>query len=230
MRILFDRTIGLDSTRTRKLSLGTDWVARKIERGGNWNKIRIGLQYQFVDQAANIIGTPRLWIGMGTWLKGIGNYNAHFLGARSNSTTWNRSVTNGIAMFTSVAFTASKIVNQTETTNGTSSFNVGTQHVSRRWLLLLDIDKTSPSAVSVTLAGSNNTNSGAYDFTFDMFIDAMEQTVPAPDNFARTVISTTMTVDEATNGPLDSLNIAWSRTNFPIEISGLAVAYYDTLA
>jgi hypothetical protein len=227
MRILFDRLITPDTTRTRHLSLGSDWIARKISRGSNWNKIRIGLQYQFVDQGTNIAGTPRLWIGMGTSLKGVGNYNAHFLGARTNTATWTRSVSNGVAIFSSIAFTASKMVGQTETTSGSASFNIGTQQNSRRWLIVVDIDKTTPSAVAVTVYSSNNSVSGIYDFTYDLFLDAMEQAVPGNVSYAKTSVSTTMTVDEATNGPLDSVNIGWSRTNFPIEIAGLAVGYYD---
>jgi hypothetical protein len=230
MRILFDRLITPDTTRTRRLSLGSDWIARKISRGGNWNKIRIGIQYQFADQGANIAGTPRLWIGMGTWLKGIGNYNAHFLGARTNMATWTRSVSNGVALFSSVAFTASKVVNQTETTSGSASFNLGTQQISRRWALMVDINKTTPSAVSVSVYTGNNTVSGIYDFSYDMFLDSMEQAVPGNVSYATSVVSTTMTVDEATNGPLDSVNIGWSRTTFPIEIAGLAVGYYDTFS
>jgi hypothetical protein len=230
MRILFDRLITPDTTRTRRLLLGSDWIARKISRGGNWNKIRIGLHYQFVDQGTNISGTPKLWIGMGNWLKGVGNYNAHFLGARTNMATWTRAVSNGVALFSSVAFTASKMVGQTETTSGSASFNIGTQQNSRRWLILVDIDKTTPSAVSVSVYTSNNTVSGIYDMTYDLFLDAMEQAVPANVSYTKSTISSTMTVDEATNGVLDSVNIGWSRTNFPIEIAGLAVGYYDTFS
>lgn len=230
MRIIFDRLITPDTTRTRRLLLGSDWIARKISREGNWNKVRIGIQYQFVDKGTDIAGTPRLWIGMGTWLKGIGNFNAHFLGTRTNMVTWTRSVSNGVALFGGVAFTATKMVGQTETTSGAASFNLGTQHVSRRWIIMVDIDKSTPSAVSVSVYAGNNTVSGIYDFSYDMFLDAMEQAVPGNPSHVKTTLSTTLTVDEATNGPLDSVNVAWSRTNFPIEISGLAVGYYDTFS
>jgi hypothetical protein len=230
MRILFDRLILPDTDKTRRLSLGNDWIARKLSRGSNWRKVRVGIQYQFVDVGSAPLGTPRLYIGVGTWLKGIGNYNAHFAGMRTTGASWTRTASGGTVTYGNMTLTSAKVVAQTETVAGTATVAIGANHASRRWVMLVDIDKSNPSAVSVTSYNSVNGSSGAFDFSYDMFIDVMEAVVPNNTQHSRAVITSAMTIDEATNGPLDSVNVAWSRTNFPLEITGVAVGYYDTFA
>lgn len=230
MRILFDRLILPDTDKTRRLSLGNDWIARRLSRGSNWNKIRVGIQYQFVDTGTNPVGTPRLYLGVGTWLKGIGNYNAHFLGMRTTGATWTRTASSGLVSYGNMSLAASAIVGQTETTSGTGTVVIGANHASRRWVLMVDIDKSNPSAVVIDKYSSVNGTSGAFDFSYDMFIDVMESVVPNNTQHTRATLTSAFTVNEATNGPLDSVNIAWSRTLFPFEVTGVAVAYYDTFS
>jgi hypothetical protein len=225
MRILFERLVGLDGT-PRKLLLGNDFIARRVSVLNRWNKIRVGIRFVMQDAGGSIAGTPKLWLGMGTWLKGIGNYNAHFVGVRSNTATPSRSTSGGIAVY-GPSFTAVTMVGQTETTSGAASRNICATPELRRSILFCDIDKTNPAAVAVSIYGSTNAVTGIYDWTYEMFIDAMEQESPAGTSFTQSSLTTTLTVDEAANGPLDSVNLAWSRTLIPIELSDVVVGYYD---
>jgi hypothetical protein len=227
MRILFDRLIAPDTTKTRRLSLGSDWISRQHGRGSNWNKIRVGIQYQFVDVGSPPVGTPRLYVGVGSWLKGIGNYNAHFIGLRTVGASWTRTVTSGLVTYGNMTLTAATVVGQTETTSGSGTVAIGANHASRQWVMFVDIDKTNPSAVSIISYNSVNGSSGAFNFSYDMFIDTMEAVLPNNTQHTRATLSSSLTVNEATNGPLDSVNVAWSRTNFPLEIIGVAVGFYD---
>jgi hypothetical protein len=91
-------------------------------------------------------------------------------------------------------------------------------------MFYLDITKGSPN---YTFQGWHFNSTASYynDYTFQTFLDGMEQVSGAPSVLGQAFVGGTATgaaVSEAT-GVFNTLDICWNSASFPLEIYGMAV-------
>lgn len=225
MRAIIERTIG--SEVSRRMRIGSDEIVRRIPTGSNWQKIRIGLHYCFTDFNANVLGTPRFFIGVCTRYKTWGSYRAHAVGLATQDASWSRNA--GPPVSYSITLQNATVVNQTEALSGTGLVTAASAAPATvRHYMSLDINKSTPSAVSFTLFRSTNGLSGNTDVSPALARDLMEMTIPTLGNYTRAATTGTVSINEALNGGLDCVNIAWSMTDPSLEIIEVMVSTFDT--
>lgn len=222
----------LNSQVDKRASLGNDQIIRFIEPLGNWNKIRVGIRLS-VNALADVTGTPRLYLGMCNGVEshasGAGSMTTrNFVGTVTSAATW--SYGSGVDPNAGIPYLQigeTRGVVRVGTTNTTiSSATVSTLTATpqlRRTALYATIDKTTPSATTVEMLTSNNIGVGLDDISLSRFIEQLEsETTVILDGYQRTVISGSLSVDEATNGVLNAVNVSWSKTPNRIEISDIS--------
>jgi hypothetical protein len=91
-----------------------------------------------------------------------------------------------------------------------------------RSVIFVDILKGSPNFTFNIFCRDNN-STATTDITRAEFLTQMQQATPALTT--HTLSGTqTQAVDEATDGFFDSVNVYWSQTGTPMELSDIAVA------
>jgi hypothetical protein len=221
MRTLISRTIG--SEISPRMSIGADEIYRPLIVGNNWNKLRIGLSLSLTSSGANYQGTPRLFVGVCTRYKSWGSWNAHAYGLVQTAAT--PPVSAGPPNSYNMTMTPVQVIGQTETSIGGNAGIVLTGNpATTRHYYFVGIDKTG-GTLRMTHFTSTNTVSGIYDISPVFARDLTEMDTPTASSFNSGSFSTTASLNEATNGPLDCVNIGWSMTNYPLEINEITVAY-----
>ena len=220
MRAIISRTIG--SEVSPRMSIGADEIYRPLIVGGNWNKLRIGVSLALTTSGANYQGTPRLFIGVCTRYKSWGSWNAHALGLVSTGATWSANA--GPPINFSYQMAPVQVVGQTETILGGAGGALTVAATTSRHYYFLLIDKTG-GTVRMTHFTANNSISGVYDISPAFARDLTEMDVPTAASFSSLLYSNPVILDEAANGALDCVNIGWSRTDVPLEINEITLAY-----
>lgn len=208
----------------QRASLGNDQIIRQILTT-SWNKIRVALRITVTVQSS-ITSTPKLYIGVCNNSNAAGNNGSgsritnHFVGALSTQATWSFSA--GSPGFYTVDFTSVKRLTTTNTTSGSGNVLITADPTAFRCFLAVDIDKTNPSAVAVDVIGSNNGATGVYDVSLTDFISQLKSDTVILTSYIKRSLTTTMTVNEGTNGILNSVNISWMKTLERLEFSDVS--------
>lgn len=226
---IFFRTIAAVAD-GRILMNNSRW-ARPI--GFTWNKIRIGVRWQ-VAGSTNIIGTPRMVIGVCAGSAAIyGDASVgHFVGTRQNEPTWtitggNRYLVNGNT------WECFKRIGVADTAGSGSlglnavQWGIGPNAATptaNRSVFILDITKGSPYTLQIMLGWNNSDSGGAAptDVSRASFLQTMMQSTPTLAQH-RAGTARTLTVNEATNGTLDHVNMHWNQAGHIMEICDWAI-------
>lgn len=217
-------TIG---TEDRRLVLTNAQAARVLAVGSTWNSIRIGIRFAFDDTGANLTGTPNFLVGMlsnpveagGMLSNGplSGAATSHFIGIRNTDATWTRSA--GYYSIDANTFQATKKVGST-TSNGSAVLTGQTSVMeaapaTNHSIMIVFLIKGSPWTVYFA---RNASTSETHKTQADL-ITALEASDPyATLGYAATP-QPTLTVDEATDGYLNAVCVAWDRTTPALRIA-----------
>lgn len=208
----------------QRASLGNDQIIRQIQTS-SWNKIRVAMRMCVTVQSA-LTSTPKFYLGVCNNSNAAGNNGAgsritnHFVGALSTTATWNFA-TGSPGAYT-VDFTSVRRIGATNTTSGTGNILITADPTAFRCFVAVDIDKTNPSAVAVDVIGSNNGSTGVYDVSLTDFISQLKSDTVILSNYIKRSLTTTMTINEGTNGALNSVNITWMKTLERLEFSDVS--------
>lgn len=202
--------------------------ARTTSIGSNWTTLRIGFRLRF-NAAADIGGTPRLYIGM---LAGTSNLvgdasTSHYLGIRTLFGTWNYS-TFGVGSNSGTAGASWEGFRRVGTTTtsyvmatGGAAFNQFrfNSNVDTKDCVIVEITKGSPYTIGFFRRTATN---GAQTVTTSQFLAAIEGQTLALTNFTLATV-TAADINEGTDGALDSVCIGWDRTSVNMFIDDLTV-------
>tara|TARA_R110000772_G_scaffold249530_2_gene364015 strand:+ start:123828 stop:124523 length:696 start_codon:yes stop_codon:yes gene_type:complete len=214
----------------KAFSLGNSYMARFMDVGESWTRIRIGLTLRISGAAfGNITGTPRLAIGL---CSGVTNpfgatLTDNFVGVITNQATFaaktdlygNTGNTSGMGMFPATK------VGATLTIGGSNCFtsSIAALHTLQSGIIL-DIRKGSSN---FTLVGIGTNDTGSNDgINQDTVKTGTEGSIMDP--FLSTGGNTyylgperTIAVDESTNGFLNAVNIFWDQSDPTLEVSNI---------
>lgn len=232
-------TITVSAVEDRRLVLGDAQVARTLSFGSSWNAVRIGMRVSIKDDSANLIGNPRLYFGlMSSPSAGCANgplgVTSHFLGVKSQASSWTRSVAAGVTYYSvATAFAFTKQVGVTETTPGNSGSWVFPTSTTDGWFfpIYLDITKGSPNFTVLLTYWNQTVDNVAVsktDFARSMEIRSTStasglagylNALTGVSNYNTS--SGSIAVDEGANGSLNAIVVGWDRGYVPIYISDI---------
>jgi len=215
MASIVERTIG--GATDRRLALLREQCGRTISIGSSWNKIRLGIHLS-IDTSAAITQMPSFVFGLCSGMTNMytDETTDHFVGVKTPDSI----NTTNFANYIQGPGTQSVIKIGTTETNTTpasvtSYFAMGKSSASRS-MFILEITKGSPNYIVRFRMSEYNENVTTAQFRAQMQAEnvTFAHGWTANQNFA---------IDEATNGNLDTINIAWMSELNAIEIS--AVSY-----
>ena len=239
----------------RGIRLYNEELIRPLSFGNNWSKLRIVLNIGVNDGLNTVNAILDVGVCSGT-VRGIGSNNpVNYVGSGVGGGPSGRYTANRIT--TSSGFTGGWLASSGQrhitaqhgaTVDGYVNDNAGTFYIGttglangvyRRQLHVMDIQRVSrsqcilasyppsPSAGVGDVVDSSMTEAceAAFNATFSItllsfntgLLESVSYSYPTP---------TTVNWDEA-NGPLDSLNIAWSSTSIPCILWGIAVTRFQ---
>ncbi len=192
--------------------------------GTSWSHIRICGCLGIELTGSDITSTPRFFFGCcsGTSNIFMDATTTHWAGAYSTWTPW-AAGTNKYHNYTGgTIWTLAKRITSTTTTGSglSTAWTIGDCTQAFRTAFLLDITKGSPFTVQLFSANAYNTLPP--DVTLSAFLTQIPLTTPVFTSHGFDT-AVTMTLDEATNGYFNAVNIGWDRTSPAIELSALAV-------
>lgn len=211
----------------RRIKLTNSNFARlwSTDVGTTWTAIRVACRISMEDTGSSLTSTPRFPIGIcsGTSNIFMDATTTHWMGSISNAAGWARSTSpvrydlnDGVTN----SFFASKRIGSALTVGSLiQGGNCQWKEVSLgiRSVYILQITKGSPNFTLV-----NMINNATADVSLDTYLSQLSLSTPAFTSHTWGG-STTIAIDEATNGYFNAINIAWDRTSPAIEISDLAV-------
>jgi hypothetical protein len=214
----------------KRIVLSNSQFARLHGVPSSWNTLRIALRASATDSGADLTGTPEFAFGLCAGTTNIYKdvTTDHFVGIRTSLATWTRGPLNGVLNYhtAAAAWQPFKRVGSTITTGTNISgfganFTTDVATAAHRYLMFLDILKGAPNYTFTMfiLSGAN--------FAVDASVtDFLSQAPLASPVFTghSTSSSTTLAVNESTNGTLNAVNLYWNHTDSNIEISDLAVS------
>lgn len=223
MPIAIDSLI-VSGTEDRRLVLSAAHVARYIDIGNSWTRIRIGTRISIVDPGAGIGGTPKLYIGVlsnpsAGMLNGpLTNNTSHYVGFQSVNSTWTRTVGPPVSFAPSsgVAACICKKIGSTTTTNTLNTFGSCIPATPRRMQFMVEITKGSPNFTIACLSpASGSLGSDMADYNTLKGAMSFEPFANLTTYFngilggATATASNTLAVSEA-DGILNSICVGWS--------------------
>lgn len=219
---ILSRTIG--ALVDKKLKCYPGGYAGVLQAGNTWNTIRIGLHFAF-DGAATLAGTPRLIVGMNAGKAAtFGDLScSHFLGYVLSAASFTYNAGGGIPYFSFTSNNRPTIKIGTTESYGTTanlSMNASAGPTVRN-AFLLEITKGSPFGIRyVTPGGAAQAQVDITQAVFESLMNMTNMTDAGSvvsGYFAPT--AQTMTVDETTNGDLDTIFFMWDKATVPMEAS-----------
>jgi hypothetical protein len=222
---------------TKRLSLTNSQILRRPVYLNNWTSMRIGIHF-YIPASANVTGTPRLWMGIGSGLTaGIGDSTTtNWIGVYTDTATMTHTLSgaqhytggNSIRMVKKVGVTVTPHATGVITANAFFSMDA-----AFRALIMIDITKGSPN-YSLTL-GYINSNSGLIGI--DVSPTLMDSYMGLPlgmagigtvgnPNYGNLTTNGTLAMSEVA-GNLDCIQIYWDKTSAPLELEGV---YHRKLA
>lgn len=217
----------------RRIQLAGTNIARKMNIGNSWTTLRIGMRVCYIPANPGtgtiIYGTPRFIFGVCSGVVNtVGSESpSHFVGIRSMSTAGEYKTT-GNDVFGNNGTTTGLAWGAIRYENGSLTSAVGgkvgsfsAEPSTIRSALFLQIVKTGGN-ITVQLYAPTDTGAKT-DISSTAFFNTMEgELMDGLTNYNTNTAETISTLDEATYGDLDSINVYWDRTFQKIEISDLA--------
>lgn len=215
-------TIG---TLEKRLVLSNAGWAATLKIGTDWTRLRIGMRVTFDDFGASVSTSPRLWVGVlsnpssGLANGPLGNSTSHFFGWRPQ-VTWQR-IAGPPLRYTLGGSDRYRAVTRVGSSETVSSFaganNCISADTSIRHGMFFDITKgTSKWTIEFLGAGAN----GVVDLSYSQLVGAMALSTLG---FVRAYLADvgagsytgngntgSTAVNEGTNGPLNSICVAWN--------------------
>lgn len=229
-------SVTISSILDKRLLLDQSSGARLFDFGSTWTKLRIGLRMAIEDTGANIAGTPRLFIGVlsnpaASMANGpLTGATSHFWGKVSNVATWTRTVSGPTIWYDSVNLTSCIRIGATNTLGATSNSRVPANPTTVRIAFIVSLWKGTDGVANWVVGHVQHGNVQLPDF--DVSLPLLKQALatdlgnPAQGTglaSAATVLNTAavtadyiggvmaaQTLNEAVNGPLNSLCVGWS--------------------
>jgi hypothetical protein len=221
----------------KRLLLAQSQLARTMAIGSDWAKLRVGVTMSLDGAQENITGTPRLLMGLnsGTSNLPFDETPGHFIGVRTNvasmtyaGTALSYGISDTIQLYKNLAGVET-------TSNLTSARNMGISRASENhdyvngpsvstWFL--DLEKVDASTMGVVFASQEYAANEDHGLTESAFKQAMTL-----EDIADAVVfgtqaktsSGTVSIDEASDGFLDTICIAWDRL-ISLEVSKVSFA------
>lgn len=226
--VIKDRTIS--SVVDKRIQLSNSNFARlwSSTLGTSWTKIRLACRFSITDSGGNITGDPRWAFGIqsGTNLFMSAGGPTHWCGFLSDNASWGRSTSGGFVVYTIDVATGgapAKKINTTVTAGGafgTIAPIITEAGQAFRSVFLLDITKGSPNFTFANIRVRSNSTVSDVDLT--TFLTEIEVASPTFANHGSNG-SSTVAIDEGTNGSFNAVGIAWNKSAAMIELSDLAV-------
>lgn len=230
-------TVTIGGIEDRRLVLSGAQVARPLSIGNNWVRLRIAIRMAVDDTGGSVTssGGSMLWFGVmsnptvdgsgvltnGPWTRPAG----HFIGMRTASATWTRSVTGPsytIPDHMTVLTLGQSLSNDYHATATTALVSAAPATIRSVWAV--DFTKgATPSTWTSRLMYSTT----AADITRSTFLGALELQDATACAAAMGITAeaaftiTGYTVNEATNGPLNAACVLWDQVTQKLRISDL---------
>jgi len=230
-------TVTIGGIVDKRLVLGNAQVARVLNVG-TWTTLRIGVRFCFDDFGGIVYGPPRLCIGLLSSPSGtngpLGETTSHFVGFRT-AANFLRTTTAGIvyyAITTNGVEFCSKVGNTVTSLFNSFSNNMSATPATNIWPIFIELTKAGPGSPvnwSMSLIHWNQTIVNRHitkaemltametsnSTTLTAYMDSLISGTPYTNN----PVTGTISVNEATNGTLDSVCVAWDRTSPLVRIS-----------
>lgn len=237
MPVIGQRTFILDPTVDKFVSLAGEEFTRQIDLtgyGNSWSKMRIALQIAIADTGGGNITNSHLAVGLsnGTTFPYGSQSCVHFCGfvfGSSSNSTWTRNAGGGNPYYTVQSWYEIRKIGVTETQAAIGSANfaipVNTGSMQRRGWLATTMwqDATSITA----LAYSESITVAVLDVWYEHFLYATgQQGSPQVLETLPVAISNTISPGAGWNtNVLNTLDIYWSNTTYPLEIYAIAIEF-----
>ena len=219
-------------------ALKNSTLRRTLSIGTTWQKVRVGVRYTFAGASANLLSTPVLALGVcsGT-ANPVNNGSAttdHFLGIVTTMLEWQyfpgppAYFAAGSTYKTRSAKRVGTTWTYTDQTNNLAYTFYPSADPSVRELLFVDIVKASPR-YQIGCFCKSSLNVNRVDVSYDTFIQYMTLEAPVLSGSSNSPPSASyngISADEAADGYLDTVNVAWDRSVPSFEISDIAVTRF----
>lgn len=213
----------------KRIQLANSNFARPLPTSlvGAWSKIRVGVRCIMDNTGANLVSTPRFFVGLcsGSSNLFLDATTTHAVGLVSDDATWTYAAGPPIRYGALNSFRCGKRVGSTLTTG--SAPQTGLQMfadpaTANRFMIFVDIQTGSPN---YTFGAFLHTGTTTDDITTTMLLNDMPLTTPSRTNHSFNGVGTqTLAVNEGTDGVLNHVHVAWDRATPVIEICDLVVA------
>lgn len=219
-----------DSIDDKRIRLSNSQFGRPFSVG-SWTKLRVCFRFGFTDYGTNLPGTVLSYMGLcsGTTNMLGDNTCQHFVGhgivgAYTRSGTLpNLIYTTGAPFFyKKVGTTFTPTLSQS---NGAGYGAMADTDGKQRFALFIEYLRVSPTAIQLTSFYRLNTNGGG-DISYNDWLAAAETEVGLTYSLHSWGTARQLTVDEGTDGVLDTVTAHWSRTSPQMEISDIAVVKF----
>lgn len=222
-----------------KTMLFTGEYLRQFKITNQWQRIRIGIECAFTPDSTNSIADCGFFLGICSGNQGLGSwFTPYFIGASligtstpasTRTMTYTANTNNPYFAFT--AGNSFKKVETTITSIAALTATAGplsyTGWFKRRACYYVDITKTlgGSGACTITVYGPTAANTGATDMRPDDFMEGLDTFgAPIVNGITLTQLASTATTVSEALGPLDTFNLLWTRTSFPLEVSALGAS------
>lgn len=212
------------------LTLAGEELVRPLGIGSNWSTLRIAILCAVTPNGVSNITNGSAFFGLCSGAKGFGASDCtNALGWYANNESWAYTSNGGQNFYYAVGPTYAKKVAGVVTTAGSS--NMSLSIIGKRACFILTFAKGSPnfSASNVYISATAGGNY-ATDQTARHAVEWCDTTSTAGPSIILDNTTITATGNNAavtfneTAGSLDSLNLYWSKAQFPLEIYGIFVA------
>ncbi len=216
------------ATEDKRIQLSNSNFARTWSStlGTNWTKLRVALRVIMTNNAgASIAGSPVFAVGVCAGTNNIFQdlTCSNWVGVVTTEATWAFAGTGTNIYFQSLNANAATKVGALMTTGAvmTTALHIKADPSAlNRSLLFVDI--TKGVGTNITVGAFMRTASNVADVSYDTFLERAEVAVPV-EAFHAFVTPVAVPVDEAANGYLNSVNVAWGITTPHIHICDVAI-------
>lgn len=226
-----------------RVTLENSQFARLMDVGSDWTKIRVAIRRTMSDTGDNLTSTPRFYFGLMSnpveeMTNGpLGNNTSHFVGIRWDDSFVTRSISPANGPYYACSSVQLSSVNSGVITNGNSTVNEtisanNVESTGRATIAVIEIERTASSGSWNFNIVANDSIAAAHMTRSDLIfclelsdiadVETFLDTKGTYINFVRT-----LTVDEDSNGPLNSICIAWDRSDPRVEISDVGYSIIE---
>lgn len=214
----------------QRIVLGVSQYAQKLSIGSTWNKLRIGARFAFDDLGGNaaamdfyfgLMSNPNASLDNGP----LGNETSNYIGWRSQTDFVRVAGPPATYSMTTSTKAATKVGSTITPIGGNIVSRVSATPASLRLGILAEITKGTPWTIAI----ASHPATTIADISLAGLIGALENasftTGATSINLAGSV-AVNATVDEVTNGYIDSICVGWSRSDFKVYFSEVLFAVH----